>query len=333
MNIDKLQATYDLATIIVPTYNRPHHIERLLKYFNKIECSFKIIIGDSSPSSVKNQNKATVKKYKNLNIIYLDKSSKQDPYKKFADIVNTVKTPYCMFCADDDFIHIPGLITGIQYLEQHQDYGIAQGRTLAFKNTKKKLLWRNMYCASTIEYNKPSMRVRKHFSEYTPTHYAIHRTENLKKAYYEMTKLSTGPIDFKELIISLIAIAQSKLKVFDELYYIRDSITPRIYKLPKGSLKLNKTKIPRGYDGFQKSLVSFMELSKSEGEELINELSSNFIKKVNKKNIIQKILYYLPNKLSSLLRKIFSLLIIPWNNNIPKEYSILHKIRDVLNQK
>ena len=97
-------------SLIIPTYNRPNRLRRLLDYHNKYGKNFKIIIGDTSTDENKLQNKKNISVFSNLDILYLDHySSKVNPFHKFADMVNYVKKKYCVLCVDGDFIILNGI--------------------------------------------------------------------------------------------------------------------------------------------------------------------------------------------------------------------------------
>ena len=96
---------YKMITIIIPTYNRPNHLRRLLDYYNKYGKNFKIIVADSSSNENKKLNKKSVLIFSNLNIFYLGSySSKINAYYKISDALNHVNIKYSVLCADDDFI-------------------------------------------------------------------------------------------------------------------------------------------------------------------------------------------------------------------------------------
>ena len=64
------------CSIIIPTYNRPNYLERILKYYNIYGKNFDIIIADSSFNKNKQINKDTISKLSKLNISYIDKYSR-----------------------------------------------------------------------------------------------------------------------------------------------------------------------------------------------------------------------------------------------------------------
>ena len=128
-------------SLIIPTYNRPNRLRRLLDYYNKYGKNFNIIVADSSSNENKKLNKKSVLIFSNLSIIYLDNySSKINTFYKIPDASNHVDTKYSVLCADDDFITADGIYKSVDFLEKNSDFSVVQGKFIAFsiKNNDKK---------------------------------------------------------------------------------------------------------------------------------------------------------------------------------------------------
>ncbi len=101
-------------TILIPTYNRPNHLRRLLSYYNKFGENYNIIIADSSPNESKKLNKNIISKFSKFDILYIDKHSPTtDLCHKLSDALNYVNTKYCVVCADNDFIYVEDVARAI----------------------------------------------------------------------------------------------------------------------------------------------------------------------------------------------------------------------------
>ena len=54
------------CSILIPTYNRPNYLKRLLTYFNQLNISNQIIIVDSSIDLLKETNRKTISSVPNF---------------------------------------------------------------------------------------------------------------------------------------------------------------------------------------------------------------------------------------------------------------------------
>ena len=82
-------------TIIIPTYNRPQLVRRLLHYYNKLNCLHKIIIADSSFIPESKENRKIIEYFRDkLDIYYnihFSSECRVDNFKS-ADIVLRTNT-------------------------------------------------------------------------------------------------------------------------------------------------------------------------------------------------------------------------------------------------
>jgi len=213
------------CTLIIPTYNRPECLSRVLKYFLLSNSITKIIVADSSFTDVKNKNKEIINTLFDNRIIYKDKYNPNiNPFLKFADALSYVHTEYVVFCADDDFISLAGIEKCVAFLNSNSDYVVAQGSTIAFYVDSKSNLKmsKNLFQEESIDSNNPSIRLFNHLSRYkTPTMYAVHKTAILKKSFgYFKDYIDDGR--FGELLPSMVTVIHGKFKVFPIVYAFRE---------------------------------------------------------------------------------------------------------------
>src|SRR3989344_3338625 len=120
-------------TIIIPTYNRPGYLKRVLDYYQSAGCPYDIIVADSSRPEIKRQNQTAVENHRQLNIRYLDSFSPDlNPWYKHPRVIPTVTTKYLTFCADDDFTLLAGVTQSLDFLETHPDFAVAHGQYFEF---------------------------------------------------------------------------------------------------------------------------------------------------------------------------------------------------------
>ncbi len=155
------------CTIMIPTYNRPKYLKRILSYYNGFEENYNIIIADSSLNKNKEINKKYISAFSNLNILYLDHySPKINAFHKFADMVNYADREYCVFCADDDFITPNGINQSVTFLEKNPDFSCAQGHYISFYLKINKMVPKNCRVIVCLDSNHTKDHVFKELQLY-----------------------------------------------------------------------------------------------------------------------------------------------------------------------
>jgi glycosyltransferase domain-containing protein len=279
------------VTVIVPTFNRPAYLKRILTYYNGYNVEFKIIIADSSSTENKVRNKEIVSGFGNLDIQYLGEYLPvANAYPKFSDALNHVTTTYCAFCADDDFITPAGVRESIAFLENNPDFATAHGYNYTFTITKDKdnkgqLHWVSPYAAESISQMDAGVRLEYHLSHYSQvTIYAIHRTELIKEAYQQALESQTDLIIFGELLFSMLTIIQGKLKFLDVFYAARDGTSTATGRyLPTLKTALEAGTFDAEYAKFRGCLALHLNkqsrLSVEEAGKLVDNAMSAYMKK------------------------------------------------------
>ena len=103
-------------TILIPTRDRPYHLNRLLYFLNKKKCKFKIIISDSSVDKFK-ITKDFFLAFPNLKIsLYknIPEDSFKDFLRKMLKAINKVNSEYIYWLCDDDFVNLEILQNGLK---------------------------------------------------------------------------------------------------------------------------------------------------------------------------------------------------------------------------
>lgn len=232
------------CTIIVPTYNRPAYLKRILTYYDYLKVGCNVIVADSSSDGNKMLNEGIISSFSNINISHLDNySSNKLLFYKIVDVINYVDTKCCAICADDDFITPNGIKQSIDFLENNQDYSVAHGVYVKFsikKNSENKpyLLWKLGYHPESITFSEANDRLYHHLANYSfPTFYGVHRTTDLKMILDETAKY-TDDVRFGELLPTLLTAIHGKIKCLDVLYAARDAssgsnVYPNLYDYMK----------------------------------------------------------------------------------------------------
>jgi len=298
------------CTIIIPTYNRPNYLKRILSYYHKYGEDYNIIIADSSFDKNKQLNKETISKLSKLDISYIDKCpSNVNPFYKFADATNQAKTKYSVFCAEDDFITPNGIDKSVEFLENNQDFSVAQGNYISFYlgnegKRELKIRWRSSpYLDKSITFPEAESRIASHLSNYqSTTFYAVHRTDLLKMIFKDTVKYTDGDV-FGELLPSMLTLIYGKMKHMNVLYCARERMASSAGNTCKslGDFIKNRT-YKKKYNKFRECLVEHLikksHLNNDEAEELIDEAMSKYLNKYKSKSF-KGILF---DKMSTLIK-------------------------------
>ena len=206
------------VTVIIPTYNRPRQLLRLLDYYSQYRIC--ILIADSTIKPFQ-----LPAKFKNVEYYHFPNY----PYvKKLPLIYKKVKTKYVVFCADDDFVAPIGIEACVDFLEKNPDYISAHGHYLRFHEEKsgKITAWPTYLYSLNIDINSniPSERINQLLSNYAQLLYAVVRTKDAKKVYSLLEKNKQISNDnLVELTQAILLCIFGKSKILPVLYDVRES--------------------------------------------------------------------------------------------------------------
>lgn len=299
------------CTIIIPTFNRPKYLKRILNYYNGFEEDYNIIIADSSFDKNKQLNKETISKLSKLDISYIEKyPTNVSPCHKLADATNQAKTKYSVFCGDDDFITPRGINQSVDFLEKNQDFTVAHGQYISFylrtnKKGRQQFLWNHLYLAKQINFPEARYRLFFHLSDYQiPTFYAVHKTDFLKMIFKETIKY-TDDERFGELLPSMLTLIYGKMKRIDVPYGVREIIIDSRGRTSKNLDDFIKDRTyDRKYKKFKtclaKHLTNNSQISINESKKIIDEAMSIYFKKSCSKSFKRILIDKMSNLLNAL---------------------------------
>ena len=90
-------------TLLIPTFNRPDLLGRLLTYLEKQSAGFAVVVLDSSFPDNKAKN-ADVVSSVTLNIKRIEFDERISPFDKFRAGIEAIETQFVSLCADDDIV-------------------------------------------------------------------------------------------------------------------------------------------------------------------------------------------------------------------------------------
>ena len=286
-----MKNNYNRFTIIIPTYNRPEYLKRILSYY--LHFGITILVADSS-----NEIFPYIDDYKNK-IIY--KHTPQEYFaKKVYDISKFICSPYIVMCADDDFI-IPETINQIiNFLEKNLTYKSGQGLYLTFSynnniitNTLKykHLIGENLFEDSSYK------RILHLMGNYFHFYYSVYHTDIFVHCYenliHENIPIITN-LNLLEIFNANYTAINGKHIILPLLYSAREKISDSAGSYTDG---MDKVISQKKYRTEYKNFINLLSehLSKTEN-----------ISFYNAKHIIKKAIRRYMNKHYSKKKKIIN---------------------------
>lgn len=273
-----------ILTLMIPTYNRPSLLERILDYYNQYKVDFNIIVGDSSRPKNKTVNRKIVQLFPKLNILYLDKFSPDlVSHHKFAEMVKYAKSKYICFCADDDFVVPNGIKKAVDFLEKNPDYVSAHGTYISFYVFNslfgKKFWWNFIYPYRSIIYQKAEDRLAAHPDDCQQVLYSVRRTSVVKKIYNELLKSEVDPHLFGERLPDVLTIVYGKMKRLDNFYGARQAFSSTYNYWPGERDYIKSGTFDKEYGKLKSSIISNLKrVSKISNKEASKIIDSNMEK-------------------------------------------------------
>ena len=277
------------CTILIPTYNRPNYLKRILSYYHKYGRNFEIIVADSSSNENKMLNSKNILSLPNNNILYLKYPTDIKPFcEKVPDALKYIKTKYCVSCADDDFVIPNAIKESINFLEKNPDFSCIQGHYISFYLRgnylpAKKFIYTPIYTnyKSNIFKNAKD-RLFSNFLNYMHTIYSVHRTNFLKMIFGETIKFTDDDI-FGELLPSMLDLISGKMKKLDVLYSARELIPNSWGRRTSENLLdfIKNSTYDDKYAKFRKclvkALVSKEDISKEKAQKLVDKAMNQYL--------------------------------------------------------
>ena len=217
-----------MLTLIIPTFNRPQFLARLLGYYRELSFPYTIVVADSSDAEHLIPNEAIINSVRpDLTIEHRTYDTDIGIATKLAESLETVGSPYSVLAADDDFFVPESLRRGAEFLEANPDYSVVHGEAAKFGLPPEKAAYGpivkvSRYNQRTVEFATGSERLVDHLVNGSTTWYSIQRTEQLRGNYRKTVEFESGAY-FIELLPSCLSLIQGKAKKLDRLYMLRQT--------------------------------------------------------------------------------------------------------------
>src|SRR5262245_47517462 len=119
-------------TLLIPTFNRPAHLRRLLGYLAARRFQYPIRILDSSSGDALTQNRETVGR-ETLDVVHEIHDPATSIHAKIGLAISSVESTYCSICADDDVLFTDELAELLDILDADPSLVVAHGYYVNFK--------------------------------------------------------------------------------------------------------------------------------------------------------------------------------------------------------
>lgn len=195
-------------TLLVPTYNRPNDLGRLLRFLTSQNAAFPVLVLDSSRPGERAQNAALCKDLAlDLRLEHFD--SAMPPFEKFWRGAELVRTEYSSLCADDDLVLPAAIGRIVAHLAAHPDCSMAHGWYFNFYLAGGALgLTGIAYRAASVDADDPVDRLHQFFRNYEALTYGVHRTSVLRRVLAHVQDIDT--ILGRELLGGALAVVAGK---------------------------------------------------------------------------------------------------------------------------
>ena len=228
--VDECYADKDLSmlqklTLVIPTYNRNYYLSRCLWYHAHFPFG-QIIVADSSPEEKKVVNRETVEKIRSFffaNIVYLEYQPETeyyggDIYRKWADAITHVETPYSQFCTDKEFLIPTALIRCMSFLDEHRDYVTAEGVVYQLRGSENSgydlTPWQKV---PSVTAETETERLKTAWERVTGALFSVYRTEEHQLIYQNLLDFNIDDIRYGETAIEIQPLVMGMIQKFHDL--------------------------------------------------------------------------------------------------------------------
>jgi Glycosyltransferases involved in cell wall biogenesis len=170
-------------TIVIPTYNRPEYLGRLLNYIKNYKTiNPYLIVLDSSEPIKRMKNKSLIDSEPFDQIEYYEFDSTTDFMDKTYFGIKKVKTEYMCFCADDDYLTEEGLSESLNLLSRNNNFFSVKGKNLYYIHSENRMKEYDFFNGAYGE--DPIERIQDICQGFVPSMwYQVFRTAQYERLY------------------------------------------------------------------------------------------------------------------------------------------------------
>src|SRR5262249_13130918 len=190
-------------TLLIPTFNRPAYLSRLLGYLAARRFPYPVRVLDSSSGEASSQNSETVSRAA-LDVVHEVYDPATPVHAKIGLGVASVESTYCSLCADDDVLFTGELEALLGLLDSNSNLVVAHGYYVNFKPGEDFDMWYTDYSAPSIVAEDALKRIVEQMSDYQAIFYGIHRTATMQAIQPPVDRVKS--LWAKELLTSTLAL-------------------------------------------------------------------------------------------------------------------------------
>ncbi|MGH8743316.1 MAG: TIGR00180 family glycosyltransferase, partial [Burkholderiales bacterium] len=210
----------DGHTLVIPTYNRPALLKRLVRYYCERAPWMNLLVLDSSRTEIAEEN-AKVLSICGESVRHVVFPGTIPVAAKLSQGLAFVQTPYASFCGDDDLVFPEELQRAVAFLQNHSDYVCAHGLYLNFRQVNHDIHLMSEYAGPGNEATHPGARIFRLLQKYESLFYGVFRTTDLSDIF--SAAASVPSYHYQELFQSVAALIMGKVKRFPTIYAARQS--------------------------------------------------------------------------------------------------------------
>ena len=241
MTPEEIELLSDL-TIIIPSYNRPLELERLIEYWRDIPVTVHILDGALKPcfeigTLVNGSAKIT---YHSLPTKAHEKFM-ENYSLRVIEGMSLIKSKYAALLADDDFFTLHGLCKSLELLSSNDKIDAVIGKCATYCFYGNKIQWKKKYLNWTpnefLKDESLAVRIKNDVGKYF-IYYGILRSEKLKEIHNRANQFVFSDFRINELLAHHLGLAYCRTEVIDEYLWVRQKA---LIKNPSYSHKIRSS--------------------------------------------------------------------------------------------
>jgi glycosyltransferase domain-containing protein len=209
-------------TVVIPTFNRPKLLRRLVGYYSARAPMLNLLVLDSSAPNLSADNERALQSHGRCK--YVRFPSNTPVASKLFDGLSLVRTPFVSCCADDDVVVPSGIRDALALLASKPECIAAHGLYVSFHEHRSDLRIESAYMGQSIDGNFFGSRLLQLCQNYESMFYAVFRTADLHDIFSQVKSIPT--LHYQELFQSAATLIKGKSERLPRFYGARQMGAP-----------------------------------------------------------------------------------------------------------
>lgn len=262
--------TEDSLTCVVPTHNRPHFLRRLFRLYAQFPPGFPFLVVDSSNPTAAAENRDVIESVrKTLHIDY--QHFDLNIVDKCVQALERVRSPFVVFCADDDYLLPDSVWRCVEFLKDQPRYDSAMGR-VAMLNTKQPRWCGMVHQGYSIEEDRPFDRCVRLADSWFSNFYAVQRTQ----VYCEIFQITAANTDsglslqVGEMLLAQLSVIRGRVKTLPFIYSLMEKHDANSGKRSPAGVLLQAEWLYQRFKGCLTEQLEQTGIARAEAEQFID---------------------------------------------------------------